>query len=158
MRVRGDFDPQEEDGRREHFTPQYFRSVSVIDMERRTLAFTRSFEDEHPGHENLAALAFHPAEELLAVGAPGGRFRLLSLPEGETAGEFSSLIWVPDPLGVRHRDLIRFVDDDTLVYLSGERTASRLRRETDGLWRPDGVLSPEEGRQIMGEEFLLCCP
>ena len=51
-----------------------------------------------------------------------------------------------------------FVDDDTLVYLSGERTASRLRRETDGLWRPDGVLSPEEGRQIMGEEFLLCCP
>ena len=129
MRVRGDFDPQEEDGRREHFTPQYFRSVSVIDMERRTLAFTRSFEDEHPGHENLAALAFHPAEELLAVGVPGGRFRLLSLPEGETAGEFSSLIWVPDPLGVRHRDLIRFVDDDTLVYLSGERTASRLRRE-----------------------------
>ena len=158
VRVRGDFDPQEEDGRREHFTPQYFRSVSVIDMERRTLVFTRSFEDEHPGYENLAALAFQPAEELLAVGAPGGRFRLLSLPEGETAGEFSSLIWVPDPLGVRHRDLIRFVDDDTLVYLSGERTASRLRRETDGLWRPDGVLSPEEGRQIMGEEFLLCCP
>ena len=158
VRVRGDFDPQEEDGRTEYFTPLYFRSVFVIDMDRRELAFSHVFDDERPGHENLAVLAFHPAEELLAVGAPGGRFRLLSLPEGRVTAEFSGLIWVPDPCGVRHRELVRFVDGDTLVYLSQEKTANRLRRGADGIWRPAGKLSPEEGREIMGEEFLLCCP
>ena len=158
VRVRGDFDPQEEDGRTEYFTPLYFRSVFVIDMDRRELAFSHVFDDECPGNENLAVLAFHPAEELLAVGVPGGRFRLLSLPEGRVTAEFSSLIWVPDPCGVRHRALVRFVDGDTLVYLSQEKTANRLRRGTDGIWRPAGKLSPEEGREIMGEEFLLCCP
>ena len=158
VRVRGDFDPQEEDGRTEYFTPLYFRSVFVIDMDRRELAFSHVFDDERPGHENLAVLAFHPAEELLAAGAPGGRLRLLSLPEGRVTAEFRSLIWVPDPRGVRHRALVRFVDGDTLVYLSQEKTANRLRRGTDGIWRPAGKLSPEEGREIMGEEFLLCCP
>lgn len=158
VRVRGDFDPQEEDSRTEYFTPLYFRSVFVIDMDRRELAFSHIFDDERPGHENLAVLAFHPAEELLAVGAPGGRLRLLSLPEGRVTAEFRSLIWVPDPRGVRHRALVRFVDGDTLVYLSQEKTANRLRRGTDGIWRPAGKLSPEEGREIMGEEFLLCCP
>lgn len=158
VRVRGDFDPQEEDGRTEYFTPLYFRSVFVIDMDRRELAFSHIFDDERPGHENLAVLAFHPAEELLAAGAPGGRLRLLSLPEGRVTAEFRSLIWVPDPRGVRHRALVRFVDGDTLVYLSQEKTANRLRRGTDGIWRPAGKLSPEEGREIMGEEFLLCCP
>ena len=158
VRVRGDFDPQEEDGRTEYFTPLYFRSVCVIDMDRQELAFTHVFEDERPGHENLAALAFHPAEELLAVGAPGGRFRLLSLPGGRVTAEFRSLIWIPDPRGVRHRELIRFVDGDTLVYLSEEKTANRLRRGTDGIWRFSGKLSPEEGQEIMGEEFSLCCP
>ena len=123
VRVRGDFDPQEEDGRTEYFTPLYFRSVFVIDMDRRELAFSHVFDDECPGNENLAVLAFHPAEELLAVGVPGGRFRLLSLPEGRVTAEFSSLIWVPDPRGVRHRALVRFVDGDTLVYLSQEKTA-----------------------------------
>lgn len=158
VRVRGDFDPQEEDGRTEYFTPLYFRSVSVIDMDRRELAFAHVFEDEQPGHENLAALAFRPSEELLAVGAPGGRFRLLSLPGGRVTAEFRGLIWVPDPCGVRHRALIRFVDGDTLVYLSEEKTANRLRRGADGIWRPAGTLSPEEGRESMGEEFSLCCP
>lgn len=99
VRVRGDFDPQEEDGRTEYFTPLYFRSVFAIDMDRRELAFSHAFDDERPGHENLAVLAFHPAEELLAVGAPGGRFRLLSLPEGRVTVEFSGLIWVPTPAG-----------------------------------------------------------
>ena len=33
-----------------------------------------------------------------------------------------------------------------------------IRRGTDGIWRPAGKLSPEEGREIMGEEFSLCCP
>ena len=33
-----------------------------------------------------------------------------------------------------------------------------IHRGADGIWRPAGKLSPEEGREIMGEEFLLCCP
>lgn len=158
VRVRGAFDPQEEDGWTEHYTPVYFRTLFVLDMDRLELAFSHVFEDESPGYENLAALAFHPEENLLAVGVPGGRFRLLSLPEGAVTGEFRSLIWVPDPINIQHRELIRFTDGETLVYLSKEKTANRLRQGTDGVWRPDGALSPKEGREIMGEEFLLCYP
>ena len=103
-------------------------------------------------------LEFSPDGAWLAVSYGMGYVYLAESQTGRVTAEFSSLIWVPDPRGVRHRALVRFVDGDTLVYLSREKTANRLRRGTDGIWRPAGKLSPEEGREIMGEEFSLCCP
>lgn len=137
IRVRGDYDPQVEDGidEDELFTPIYFRSVFLVDMETLELCFHYDFRDvpESSGR-NAAVVAFSPDEKFLVVGALGNALKVFQISSKMECGVPMFIQWVPDPLGIRDCPLVHFLDHENFVYPNRQHEEKRATLQSDGIW------------------------
>ena len=118
-RVRGDFDPQESDGRQNMFEPIYFRSVFIFDMQTLKMIFKYNYpEGEKYGPMSLATIAFSPDEKLFVTGVLGGQIKIFDLLTGKEIAQQDNLEWIADSTGIDHRNLISFVNNRELVYVN----------------------------------------
>lgn len=148
IRVRGDFDPSNpsQDGS----TPLYFRTVFLLDLTTLEICFRESFEDveERNDNRNIASIAFSPRDRYFAVGAPGNRIKLFSLEDYSCVGNCGTLGWVPDPCGVKHRQLVCFLTEDALIYADVKHNIRRIARRGQD-WRETGVLFTDPTRDTI---------
>lgn len=121
-RVRGDFDPQESDGRKIMFEPVFFRSVFVFDMNTRALVFEYSYpEAENYKATSLGTIAFSPDEKLFVTGAFGGQVKVFDLLKRKEIACIERLQWVAEPCDIANRKLVVFLDNQEFVYVNMER-------------------------------------
>lgn len=126
IRVRGDYDPQDADGREFLTTPVYFRSCFIIDMQTLDIIIEESFDDvpENSGR-NVAAIAFSPHDEYFVVGALGNAVKVFNLRERKCIGELDNIVWIPMPLDIQHCPLIAFLDEKNFVYVNKDNNIVR---------------------------------
>lgn len=140
VRVRGDYDPQEGDGRKELFTPIFFRSVFVIDLHTLTICLRETYDDvQEKGGRNLASISFDPTDSYFATGALGNMIKIFSLKDNKCVGSYMSLGWIPDPCGIRDCQLISFLDDENFIYVDQEYNVQRITRR-DNVWLASGKI------------------
>lgn len=139
IRVRGDFDPQESDGKTEIFTPVYFRSVFVIDLVKLAVCFQEDYSNEQ-GHRNLASIAFSPNDDLFVTGALGNALKVFSLNNGKCLGKFSKLVWICDSCGIRDCPLIVFLNKDNFVYVNKESNIVRVTLQESRQFVESGII------------------
>lgn len=121
-RVRGDFDPQESDGRTIMFEPVFFRSVFVFDMKTRELIFEYSYpEAEEYKAASLGTIAFSPDEKLLVTGVFGGQVKVFDLLSGKEIACLEQLEWVSEPCDIDNRHLVAFLNNNEFLYVNKER-------------------------------------
>ncbi|MBQ6695193.1 MAG: hypothetical protein IJN16_00645 [Lachnospiraceae bacterium] len=151
IRVRGDYDPQDADGRQELFTPLYFRTVFVMDMNTFEIIFTYSYphKEERYYDQNVAVIAFSPEEDVFVTGALLGLLKVFHLPDGEESGTFEKVEWIADSLEIQHRQLVAFLSKDVFVYVSEDKEIIRVCRSREGDWIEAGKL-----RQELLQDFL----
>lgn len=135
IRVRGDYDPQEGDGRIELFTPIYFRSVFLVDMETLEICFQYDYHDvEERSGRNVAVVAFSPDEKFLVVGALGNALKVFDITNKIECGVPMSVRWVPEPRGVRDCPLVKFLDNENFVYVNLDKEEKCATLQSDGIW------------------------
>lgn len=140
IRVRGDYDPQDADGRDELTTPLYFRSVFLLDLSTLDICFQETFEDVEEQHgRNIASIAFSPQDNYFVVGALGNQIKIFSLEDKRCAGNYMSLGWVADPCNIAHCRLICFLTEDTFVYVNQNYNIQRVTKEGAD-WSASGIL------------------
>lgn len=121
VRVRGDFDPQESDGRDNLFTPVYFCSFFIIDLCSFEICFSDDFGDICSDYKNIGAIAFNKSETLIAVGTFGSAIKIFNLITGKCVDTLYSLMWMPDPLNLINCPLMCFFNDDTLIFVNKDK-------------------------------------
>lgn len=137
IRVRGDYDPQSEDGRSidEIFTPIYFRNVFLVDMETLDICFQYDYHDvEERSGRNVAVVAFSPDEKFLVVGALGNALKVFDITNKTECGTPMSVRWVPDPLGIRDCPLVKFIDNENFVYVNRNHEEKYATLQSNGIW------------------------
>ena len=118
-RVRGDFEPQESDGRRIMFEPVFFRSVFVFDMTTRELIFDYSYPvNEKYKATSLGTIAFSPDEKLLVTGVFGGQVKVFDLLSGKEIACIEQLEWVGEPCDIDNRHLVVFLNNNEFLYVN----------------------------------------
>lgn len=141
IRVRGDYDPQEGDGRKNLFTPVYFRSIFIIDLYQLRLCFQDDYSDvPENGGRNMAAIAFSPSDHYLVTGALGNIVKVFNLSEGICLGKFSSLVWINDPCGIRDCPLILFLNEHNFIYVNKENNLIRITMQKNHLFKETGII------------------
>lgn len=121
-RVRGDFDPQESDGRTIMFEPVFFRSVFVFDMKTREWIFKYSYpETEEYTATSLGTIAFSPDEKLLVTGVFGGQVKVFDLLLGKEIACLEQLEWVSEPCDIDNRHLVVFLNNNEFLYVNKEK-------------------------------------
>lgn len=121
-RVRGDFDPQESDGRTTMFNPIFFRSVFVFDMKTREVVFKYSYpEAEEYKATSLGTIAFSPDEKLLVTGVFGGQVKVFDLLSSEELACLEQLEWVGEPCDIDNRRLVVFLNNNEFIYVNKEK-------------------------------------
>lgn len=135
IRVRGNFDPQAADGIAELFTPTYFRTVFLVDMETLDICFQYDFHNvEERSGRNAAVVAFSPDEKFLVVGALGNALKVFDIANKTECGVPMSVQWVPDPTGVRDCHLVTFLDNKNFLYMNYDCEEKRATLQSDGIW------------------------
>lgn len=135
IRVRGDFDPQAADGVEELFTPTYFRTVFLVDMETLDICFQYDYHDvEECSGRNVAVVAFSPDEKFVVVGALGNALKVFDITNKMECGVPMSVRWVPDPTGVRDCPLVTFLDNENFLYVNYNCEEKRATLQRDGIW------------------------
>ena len=147
IRVRGDFDPQDSDGRRDLFTPDYFRTVFVMDMDALELIFTYAYshKEKKDYHYNAAVIAFSPGEDVFLTGALGRELKVFEFPDGRELATFENVEWIADSGEIQHRQLVAFLSEDEFVYVSGDlqKEIVRVCRDATGCWVRAGKVKQE---------------
>ena len=121
VRVRGDFDPQESDGREDLFTPVYFCSFFIIDLCSFEICLSDDFGDVCNAYKNIGAIAFNKSETLIAVGAFGSVIKIFNLTSRKCIDTLCSLMWMPDPLNLINCPLMLFLNDNILIYVNKDK-------------------------------------
>ncbi len=122
VRVRGDFDPQESDGRIIMFEPMFFRSVFVFDMKTRELVFEYSYpEAEEYKATSLGTVAFSPDEKLFVTGVFGGQVKVFDLSSGKEVACLEQLEWASEPCDIDNRHLVVFLNNSEFIYVNKEK-------------------------------------
>lgn len=121
-RVRGDFDPQDSDGRTDMFEPIYFRSVFVFDMKTRQLVFEYCYpETEKYIAASLGTIAFSPDEKLFVTGVFGGQVKVFDLLSGKSIACLERLEWVCNACDIDNRHLVVFLNNNEFLYVNMEK-------------------------------------
>ena len=140
IRVRGDYDPQDADGRDELTTPLYFRSVFLLDLSTLDICFQETFEDvEERSGRNIAAIAFSPQDNYFVVGALGNQIKIFSLEDNRCVGNYMSLGWISDPSNIEHCRLICFLAEDAFIYVNRNYNIQR-NTKVGADWSSSGIL------------------
>ena len=160
VRVRGNYDPQESDGRDVLFTPVYFRTIFIIDMLTLEMIFTYTYPgdtDKSYYDQNLAVIAFHPEEELIIAGTLGGMLKMFDFKQNKEICGFGKLEWISNSTRIDNRKLAAFIDNDTFVYVSEKKQIVCVRRGQDGTWNILNSLDVKDelidGELIMDIEY-----
>lgn len=142
LRVRGDYDPQEGDGRTEIFTPVYFSSVFLVDLQTLELVFQYDSSDmqERYSEKNVAVAAMDSSEKKLLVGALGNDLKLFDVSEGCEIGTFKKLAWIPDPLDIRKCQLAVFMDENRFAYVNEAYNIAVVVKQADERWLCGSVI------------------
>lgn len=121
-RVRGDFDPQESDGRTIMFEPIFFRSVFVFDMKNQELIFEYCYpESEKYEATSLGTIAFSPDEKLLVTGVFGGQVKVFDLLSGKEIACLEHLEWLSESCDIDNRHLVAFLNNNEFLYVNMEK-------------------------------------
>lgn len=121
-RVRGDFDPQDSDGRAIMFEPVFFRSVFVYDMKTREEIFKYTYpETEEYKATSLGTIAFSPDEKLFVTGVFGGQVKVFELLSGKEIACLEQLEWVAEPRDIDNRCLVEFLNNNEFLYVNNEK-------------------------------------
>lgn len=136
IRVRGDYDPQESDGRKELFTPIYFSSVYLLDLQTLEIVFHYDGNDmEEQGYnKNMAVIAMNPSESQLLVGALGNDLKLFDIKNTYEIQTFKGLAWRGDPCDVRKCPFAVFINDNNLAYLNTDYNIAVYTKREDAEW------------------------
>lgn len=157
-RVRGDFDPQDSDGRTLMFEPIYFRSAFVFDMETRKMIFYYSYpEEEKYKARSLGTIAFSPDDKLLVTGVFGGPVKVFELISGKESASFEMLEWVSAPRDIDNRKLVAFLNDKEFVFVNKERELVWAISDETGSWDVKTKIAAKElvafGNNIFDIEY-----
>lgn len=134
-RVRGDFDPQDSDGRTIMFEPVFFRSVFVFDVETRELIFKYSYpEEEKYKATSLGTIAFSPDDKLFVTGVFGGQVKMFDLLSGKELASFEHLEWISAPCDIDNRRLVVFLNNYEFIYVNNERELVWVESDVFGKW------------------------
>ena len=159
IRVRGHFDPQDSDGRSVLFTPDYFRTVFVMDMDTFEIIFTYSYphNEEQDYHYNVAVIAFSPKEDLFLTGALGKELKIFELPEGLEVATLEKVEWIADSTEIQHRRLVAFLSEDEFVYVSGDRQKEIVRvcKDETGHWVKSGRVKQELVQGFLDKHSMI---
>lgn len=139
VRVRGDYDPQQEGGEDVIYTPLYFRSVFIINLSNLEIFFQEEYKDEEE-YRNLASIAFSPDDKYFVTGALGNIVKVFNLISGECLGKFSSLVWVSDSTGIRDCPLISFLDKNSFVYVNKNSDIVKVSLQENGKFEQTGII------------------
>lgn len=135
VRVRGDFDPQDTNGRDEISTPIYFRSVFLIDMETLEVCFEYDFGDVEEGYgRNAAVAAFSPDEKYFVTGALGNALKVFRISDKAGCSTPMSVCWIAAPLDIRDCDLVRFINNEKFIYIGENDEEKCAVLQSDGIW------------------------
>lgn len=144
-RVRGDFDPQESDGRTTMFNPIFFRSVFVFDMKTREVVFKYSYpEAEEYKATSLGTIAFSPDEKLLVTGVFGGQVKVFDLLSSEELACLEQLEWVSEPRDIDNRRLVVFLNNNEFLYVNKEKQLVWVVRNGFNNWYIKAKIIREE--------------
>lgn len=121
-RVRGDFDPQESDGREIMFNPVFFRSVFVFDMKTKEEVFKYTYpETEEYQAISLGTISFSPDENLFVTGVFGGLVKVFDLLSGKEIASLEQLEWVAEPCDIDNRHLVVFLSNNEFLYVNNDK-------------------------------------
>lgn len=121
-RVRGDFDPQDSDGRAIMFEPVFFRSVFVFDMKTRKEVFRYTYpEPEEYKATSLGVIAFSPDENLFVTGVFGGQVKVFDLLSGQEIASLEQLEWVAESCDIDNRCLVVFLSNNEFLYVNRDK-------------------------------------
>lgn len=141
VRVRGDYDPQEGDGRSNVFTPVYFRSIFLIDLLRLEVCLQEDYSDvPERGGRNLASIAFSPNDDYLVTGALGNEVKVFRLQDKACIGRFFYLVWNGDPLGIQNCPLIVFMDENNFIYVNSKKDIIRVTLQKNHKFTETGII------------------
>ena len=123
IRVRGYIDPQgvTEDNA---YTPVYYRSFYLMDMENLDICFHDDMEDieESKAHSrNVAVVEFSPCEKWLIVGAIGNVIALYDIEAKKRTDISSSLCWISDPQEIVDCRLLTFIGENEIVSANNDK-------------------------------------
>ncbi len=159
IRVRGHFDPQDSDGRSDLFTPDYFRTIFVMDMDTPEIIFTYSYphEEEKDYHYNVAVIAFSPKEDLFLTGALGKELKLFAFPNGGEITTLEKAEWIADSTEIQHRQLVAFLSEEEFVYVSGDlqKEIVRVCKNEAGSWVRAGKVKQELIQGFLGKHGMI---
>lgn len=144
-RVRGDFDPQDSDGREMMFEPVFFRSVFVFDRETGEEVFQYTYpEAKEYKATSLGTIAFSPDEKLLVTGVFGGQVKVFDLLSGKEIASLEQLEWVAEPCDIANRRLVVFLNNHEFLYVNHEKELTWVVLNDFGNWQIKTKIIREE--------------